>query len=785
MMGDAARIKATWARGLRALAALAVLVVLGGCDRHDLLGSLGKDGGRDAAPGDAAAEAARADAHADAMPDADGGDASSAADTTDADAADAPPALVSNYVFVTSQAVTIQGLTFDEADRQCNDAATAAKLPGTYRAWLSSSTVNARERLVGARGWSRPDGKPVADTLPDLLAGRLIYPPRLDEKGKPVPAGEKVFTGTQPAGAVFPQFACNDWRTPPGVYAGFWGAPTATTVDWTAAGSTYCPASTRLYCFGVDQAKPVSAPGSAALAAFVSDAPFLVGGGLVGADALCAREARAAGLPGTFLALLSTSQASAASRFADVTDPRWVRLDGLPLTEPGRDLFQDGPEVPLNMTSRRRFIGWSFDKVFTGSAAPTSPVVHPTASCGDWTSTTDATLSASVGTVSDTAKWWGPLEDVVQCYFPQTRVYCLQHDGPPYESPAAAPDGGTPDAGSDAALNYMFITSATYPMPSASAPFEDADRYCNLEATAAGLPGKYAAWLSTSAMNARDRIAGARGWMRPDRAPFADTVDDIVQGRIILPPQVNSFGEMVSWSDGAATGTLGTGVVDPANSCHDWTDARSAMVKVSLGAAHATDATWTMTSALFTSIYNFCGYETQYYCFGVDHVTPLPLPADQGRLAFVTQSTFAPSSGLAAADALCDSEAKAAGLPGSFAALLPTSKLSAADRFASSSTATWVRLDAVALNDRDAVLFDAFQLRTPLNVSSKKQLVPSSFVVTGTRGAWDVPGPEQTCQDWTSASGTVAVGYTGDTEHWWFASGRNCSEANPIYCLQK
>ena len=37
---------------------------------------------------------------------------------------------------------------------------------GTYKAWLSTSTVNAIGRLNGASGWVRPDGRPMVNSHP-------------------------------------------------------------------------------------------------------------------------------------------------------------------------------------------------------------------------------------------------------------------------------------------------------------------------------------------------------------------------------------------------------------------------------------------------------------------------------------------------------------------------------------------------------------------------------------------------------------------------------------------
>lgn len=64
-----------------------------------------------------------------------------------------------------------------------------------------------------------------------------------------------------------------------------------------------------------------------------------------------------------------------------------------------------------------------------------------------------------------------------------------------------------------AGANYVFVTSATF-AASAFAP-DAVDRECNALAGAAGLPGHYVAWVSTSTQNARDRLGAARGWFAP------------------------------------------------------------------------------------------------------------------------------------------------------------------------------------------------------------------------------------------------------------------------------
>jgi hypothetical protein len=111
-----------------------------------------------------------------------------------------------NYAFVTSakrMPAQIGGLT--GGDAWCNELAAAVPLPGTYVAWLSAMGFDAetRVRATNARGWSRPDGMPFADTIDDIVAGNVLYPLRLDETGSDVSTvfDERIATGTIATGA--------------------------------------------------------------------------------------------------------------------------------------------------------------------------------------------------------------------------------------------------------------------------------------------------------------------------------------------------------------------------------------------------------------------------------------------------------------------------------------------------------------------------------------------------------------------------------------------------------
>lgn len=89
-----------------------------------------------------------------------------------------------NIAFVTSTTYNgdLGGLA--GADQKCQALAEAAGLPANvYKAWLSTSNENAKDRLGSARGWVRKDGKPFADTVADIVSGKIFHPLRIDENG--------------------------------------------------------------------------------------------------------------------------------------------------------------------------------------------------------------------------------------------------------------------------------------------------------------------------------------------------------------------------------------------------------------------------------------------------------------------------------------------------------------------------------------------------------------------------------------------------------------------------
>jgi hypothetical protein len=285
----------------------------------------------------------------------------------------------SNVAFVSQPTVVLGTLgTVQAGDAICQAEADAASLPGTYVAWLSTSTVNAIDRLAGSRGWVRADGLPFVDTVADLAAGTLFAPLAVDASGAALPSMTAVFTGTLPDGTVDP-FTCQNYTTTGDLIA--YGVANMTSGGWTRVNASFmsCGANVPIYCFGTGSTTPITIPQVPSRRAFLSD-PWVSGGGIGDADARCQQNASAAGLSGAagFRALLATTSASAVSRFGDGLP--WARLDGLTLAATAQDVLAGNFQVPLALDAGGVHMtdtgpAWFGASTFTGVGTTT---------CVDW-----------------------------------------------------------------------------------------------------------------------------------------------------------------------------------------------------------------------------------------------------------------------------------------------------------------------------------------------------------------------------------------------------------------
>ena len=334
----------------------------------------------------------------------------SAGEVHDAPAGGEPgPPSDTNIVFVTSNAVIpgmIGGLA--QADAFCQTSAQDAQLPGRYVAWLSTNTTNAVSRLANARGWVRVDGRPVVDTVGDLIAGHIWYPPLLDEHGIADPSAAFAMATATAGDGTRTGETCSDYTAGGGTITA--GRADGATERWTNAGAAVgCDSPVHLYCFGVDHATGVMVMPAPGRRAFVSNEALMLAS-IQGADQQCASEAASVGLPGNFVAALATTAASVTSR---VGGGPWVRVDGVAI---GR---LDALLAPLNVTVNGAYVS---AQVWTGATGPDQPGT-PESTCADWATT------STIGLVGDAARSSGVAFDAgdASCATPLS-FYCLDAD---------------------------------------------------------------------------------------------------------------------------------------------------------------------------------------------------------------------------------------------------------------------------------------------------------------------------------------------------------------------
>jgi hypothetical protein len=323
------------------------------------------------------------------------------------------------------------------------------------------------------------------------------------------------------------------------------------------------------------------------------------------------------------------------------------------------------------------------------------------------------------------------------------------------------------------ATNIAFVTSTTQLPLTFGTDLSGADAACATRATAAGLAGRYIAFLSTPSIAARDRLAGARGWVRTDGKPFADRPEDMLTGKVYYPLRIDENGADIA-NDNIATGSNPDGT--DSYDCTGYTDSTSS---VENGDSSATTILWASTGR------NSCNIPYRLYCFGIDKANPLTEQPAAGRHAFVSVQTFGASGGLAAADALCANEASLASISGTFAALLETTSASASSRF-SLSGANWVRLDGMPIA-ASPLAFMNQDWQTPLNVDSIGDYTDVPVFTGASTGTLLAPSSGDTCSDWTTPSATVTIGRTGYSDYGAIQAGGGAACATPlsIYCLEQ
>jgi hypothetical protein len=339
---------------------------------------------------------------------------------------------VYNYAFIspTPQNGDMSGIS--GADSLCETWASSGGIGGTYVAILSTSTQNASARLGTARGWVRPDNRPVGD-LPSEIFNYdvgLLAPLWITANGSNVGA-QSVWSASDNEG-IFNASAggtdCSAWSSSDNASRAWYGFSN-TTAEWLSRGAlTSCDQQLHIYCFQIDHTAPLdlSEFAESGRIMFVSAGFFDATTGLAGADALCAYDAATyAPLAGrSFLAFLAGDGASAASRFTS-SGTAIVRVDGLRVADNFTALTTADLIHPPNIKADGSTETW---RVFTGASTPTTAGTGGT-TCAGWTSTSsNATEGFAYSASLSTSErlWFG--SDTRSCSGDTNvlPVYCLE-----------------------------------------------------------------------------------------------------------------------------------------------------------------------------------------------------------------------------------------------------------------------------------------------------------------------------------------------------------------------
>ena len=136
------------------------------------------------------------------------------------------------------------------ADAKCQGLATAAGLPGIYKAWLSDDTSSPSTRFVPSSGpYQLVTGTPIAANFTDLTDGILLALIKVTEKGGGAGNTVYIWTNTKIDGTRDSTTEhCSNWGTNA---AGDGAVGDASLGDsrWTKDNSAVCSSFRHLYCF--------------------------------------------------------------------------------------------------------------------------------------------------------------------------------------------------------------------------------------------------------------------------------------------------------------------------------------------------------------------------------------------------------------------------------------------------------------------------------------------------------------------------------------------------------
>ncbi len=154
-------------------------------------------------------------------------------------------------MFVTSTTYSGALGSLDAADMHCQSSASAAGLPGLYRAWLSDGTANASDRITGDGPWYTTGNELAFSSKVDLRErpSRRSSPSTAATSSAPGASG--AWTGTDANGVATGE-DCEGWTNATADALATTGTALAVDTGWGGGDSPLrCNAKAALICFEV------------------------------------------------------------------------------------------------------------------------------------------------------------------------------------------------------------------------------------------------------------------------------------------------------------------------------------------------------------------------------------------------------------------------------------------------------------------------------------------------------------------------------------------------------
>lgn len=155
------------------------------------------------------------------------------------------------FVSSTRQDGNLGGLS--GADATCQSLADGANLTGQWKALLSDSSTNAKDRLLIVGPVFNLNDQKIADNANDLWDGQLDNAVRYDQNVVEVSA-TKVWTGTFADGTSSTTFTCTNWTSNSGSVKGRYGRSNHVGNGWMEDDKDPCDEIRRLFCIDADLA---------------------------------------------------------------------------------------------------------------------------------------------------------------------------------------------------------------------------------------------------------------------------------------------------------------------------------------------------------------------------------------------------------------------------------------------------------------------------------------------------------------------------------------------------